>query len=134
MRFEAYNEFMGNWTLHVKAIGDDVEVLDYVRVPGLQAPEGGVGSHNQMPTDAEGIKYVKEQLKHITVEGQFQSISDVFSSGWSDLYTVNVLFDSDSGSLRHVSRIPGPNGTEPSSWSVTSFRILKQGMKIVSAP
>lgn len=126
VRYTAYSSLMGIWTLHVKSAGDDAEVLDYVRESGLEAPEGGVGSHNQMPTDEEGINYLKEQLEYLTIEGQFKSINHVFSKEWQGLREVNVRFDPEFGYPSDVNFLPSPRVSELSRWSRIGFKVIRE--------
>lgn len=134
VRYSAYSEFMGIWTLQVQSNGAAAKVLDYVREPGLEAPVGGVGSHSQMPTTEDGIKYLKEQLQDITVEGQFESITQVFGTEWHSLREVNVGFDPKFGYPSHVGFLPSPRVSESSIWSVITFKVLKGASGIPLTP
>src|SRR6478672_168735 len=115
VEYWAFSPFMGIWTLRISRSGGDVKLLDYKREPGLDAPDGGIGSQLLMPTDEQGIQYLKEQLKVLTIESQFQYIEEALTGRWDDLKpTVTVKLDPILGNPTYVDS-SAELASEPSS-------------------
>lgn len=133
VEYHGYSAFMGIWTLRVKTAGGNYEVLDYTREPGLDAPVGDTGSQGQMPTNEAGRKHVKEELKYLTIEGQFEDLGTIVAGRGVGCFTTEATFDPRLG---HPTNIEGdPTAcSEPSSWELKSLKVLKQHEPTTTVP
>ncbi|MDQ5823718.1 MAG: hypothetical protein M3441_05820 [Chloroflexota bacterium] len=125
VEYHGYSAFMGIWTLRVKTVGGNYEVLDYTREPGLDAPVGDTGSQGQMPTNEVGRKHVKEQLKYLTIEGQFKDLGAIVAGRGVGCFTTEAAFDPQLGNPINVDSYP-TNCSHGDNWELKSFNILKQ--------
>ncbi len=128
--YTAYSGFMGIWTLHVHVEGSDSHVLDYTRMPGLDAPTSGyIGT----TTTEEEKNYNKEQLKLLTIEGNFHTIAQILDAREQHQSTTTVKFDKLLGNPTYVGSISA-TVSEPWSWSLASLRIIKQNKPTSTTP
>jgi hypothetical protein len=125
---------MGIWTLHVRVAGDDAQVLDYTREPGLNAPMGFLGSQLNMPTNEAGKNIVKEHLEMLTIEGQFDDMPRLIDGNGQNSFNVPITFDRTLGDPTSVGPDLTPNVTENSRWTLLYLNILKQSKPTLAVP
>jgi hypothetical protein len=133
VEYHAYTELMGIWTLRVKTVGGDYEVLDYTREPGLDPPLEYTGSPRRMPTDEAGKDYLKEQLKYLTIEGQFKDLGTIVAGRGVGCFTTEATFDPRLGNPTKIEGTPTAC-SHGADWELKNFKIVKQREPTPTAP